>query len=472
MILLILLIGFGLLGTLGWCALRVTEGDAPVLSRAERVVWSLTLGPTLGMLLIFLVHWTGLVQLDIWGYVLPILAAIGVLLGICAKRRLSLLPRVATHKSDQTAGAAARWAIGILLVWTLVKVVAGSYDLVSVPTYWDDAFNNWNMRGKMFYVQHALVLEIPLTKLETQSAAGVSSYPPTVPMLKAMLSSLRGEWSESLVNSVHAVWYVLLLAVFFLLLRRFTGSTVSGLGVYLLASLPLVLIQGMNPYADVFLALHLLLVMSGLLAVAHADDARAIRSWSALTCLAVGLFVFTKNEALLLYAPLCAIALLWILWRKRSHLGGKRALVRTVSLGLSIVLALVLPWLAFKWTHGLSFGNAKSVSGLAIAFNAKAVHAIWYQLMQEPNFLLLPLVFVLSPLYGWKHLKDPILAVPAALTVLAFLEQSAIFVFTPLANEAIMQTGVARGQVHIAPIGLLFVVLVWERMLRKDVKHE
>lgn len=454
-----LLIGIAVPTTLGWLTIACVEGRHPVLGKRERLAWAASLGTTLMMFMTLLLHWVGMVRLNLVGFAAPSGTMIVVLALVVWSR--GILRATWNHRpkfvDSPALSRSKRIVLGLLLLWTVVKLSAGAYDLASVPTYWDDSFNNWNMRGKMFYVQEELVLSIPIGNGVVQSEGGVSSYPPTVPMMKTWLADVRGTWEEPLVNGVHFAWLLGLLASAYFLLRRNVGTFMAGIGTYALASLPLVLIHGTNPYADIFVAAHVLVAAGCIFHIGHGPTNER-QTWLRLAGLALGLLAFTKNEALLLYVPILGALACWhVLHAER---GTDMAERRTLSIAIGLAAAVILPWLAFKWLHGLSFGNAKAVSSISFGFSGAALQAIWFHLSHEPNWLLLPLLLPLLVLAngkrGWNSLT--------VFLAVVLMEQFAIFTFTSLSNEAILQTGLSRGLLHIAPVAVVLAALLLEQL--------
>lgn len=464
------LIGITLPALLGWAVLLLLERDHPVLGRTERMVWSLILGPTLFVLIAFVPHVLGLTRLNLVGFLVPAIVIFAIVL-VLAVHQNALSVHAHIPASVPARSSLPRFvSIGILLlcVWTAVKMASGAYDLVSVPTYWDDSFNNWNMRGKVFFVTEELQLTIPVGNGVVQSAEGVGSYPPSLPLLKTWLSVLRGSWEEPLVNGVHLIWIVGLAGAFSFTLRRKFPVLPSLGGVYLLLSLPLLMIQGTNPYAEVMVASHVFLAVSCLYFLAQASEEKTLRTWLKLFAFSLGLMIFTKNEASVLYAPILLLICAWILRMKVKATVITHERLRSLLLR-SILLAVVLaaPWITFKWLNGLTFGNAKSVSGMQLSFHALVLPSIWYHLTHEANWLLLPLLITLLIVVSGKHafrLPEGVLTVFVLASVCA---QFLIFTFTPLATEALRQTGLSRGLLHIAPVGLLLVILLAEQLLQE-----
>jgi hypothetical protein len=465
------LIGMVLPASLGWCVITLAEHRCPLLYRWERFFWALIIGPTLFAFVTFLCAILGIVQLTIAGFLLPNIVLLGLLMGLSIHRGpldTSTLPR--RSPEDGTLHPFLRWLLIALGIWTAIKVGAGIYDLVSVPTYWDDSFNNWNMRGKMFFTTGKLLLEIPVGNGIVQSAGGVSSYPPMLPLLKTWLSLLRGSWQEPLINGLHAVWLIGLIGAFYTLLRRRLSRLWSVGGVWLLLSLPTLLIHATNPYADLFTAAHVFLVAVCLNGIGNARTTDELKGWSRLFGLSLGTAFLTKNEVTLLYGPIVlALLLITLIWKQRSGSIERSTLQkRLVEIG-TFLLCTLGPWLLFKWFHGLSFGNAKSVSGMQISFHPMVIQAFWYHLTHEANWLILPIIFPVSLIIGWRSIRfnEMILA---AFVLLSIAVQFLIYLFTPLANEAIVQTGTSRGLLHIAPIAIWFMILIWQRIFEEQIQ--
>ncbi len=476
--LLAFLVGTSIPLSLGWVSLILLEKKHAVLGTWERVFFALILGPTEFALIVFIPHILGLTSLTLLGFLMPSLIVLIILMGI------AFFTKAFAAKNHQASYAASppspagyggagialpsfiRGGILLLTLWTAIKVLAGGFDLISVPTYWDDSFNNWNMRGKIFFENQALILEIPVGNGIIQSSGGVSSYPVTVPLLKTWFSVLRGSFEEPLVNSLHLLWLVGLIGTFYFGLRRRLSPMLSAFGVYLLLSLPLLLIQATNPYADIFMAAHLLIPVLCLLRIAQTDEGE-MNTWVKIFGFSLGLMLFTKNEASVLYAPIMGLLFLWILLtKKKVGAFDTQVLRKIIALGALLVLLFGAPWIVFKWTHGLTFGNAKSVSGITLSLNTKVIHAIWFQLSHEANWLFLPLITMMTMIASGKRafrLPEGVLTVFLLVTVFT---QFLIFTFVaPLATEAIMQTGLSRGLLHIMPVALLTVIILTKEIL-------
>jgi len=389
MAILLLIPGIALPTITGWMIVRLLEYRHPVLTSLERWILGFVGGVTFTMFATFLLHIAGLIVFTFWGF-LSVQIFLTAILGtgyIFAKLPSTnyTLPTL----SSAPYSSLTKLLIIVLVLWTLLKIAGGAMMLMGTPAYHDDVFNNWNMRGKVFFETHRLTLTLPMGN-EIFSRDGVSSYPPTVPMVKTWLALFYGDWHEGLINSIHILWYLATAVLVFFFLRRSAGFLWALIGIYLLTSLPLYLIHGSNAYADVFMSLHILIPLLLLhLASSQKDPSRRLAALK-LSAFFTGLLVFTKNEALLLYLPpilLCAAtAILTDVYQKCLS---RRQSICILFYYLGFLTLTLLPWLTFKYLHDLPFGNAKAISGLNIGWQPGVPYALWINTFFEGNWIFL-----------------------------------------------------------------------------------
>ncbi len=468
MILLAALLGTALPALTGWLLLRAIEWRTPVLLWAERWALGFLLGLTLTTFLVFLGNVTGLLGVTLASYmIVQALVALP-----CAALLSWKVPGFWKMRSVGTLAPSPmlkRWQWGLLLglgAWTALKLLAGTFMLLTEPPYLDDTATNWNLRGKVFFVDRAFTLTLPSDKPGT--VGGISSYSPSVPLAKAWYATLAGQWQEGLINLVHVLWLLALLVCLYALLRRSLPVLWSWLGVYLLLSLPLFLLHGTQPYADVFLAAHLFAAV-GLLFQARRAQTEAMRSsFLRLSALAAGLLAFTKSEGLVLYLPVYLVVVAFLFWSLHRERRLTAQDLRRSSLWILLCIAAVaLPWLAFKWLHGLPFGNAKAVTGLSIGWQPGVVTAIVFNTFLEGNWLLFfPLFLILLFVRRTVALRPP-LSLLLGFVALAYFVQFPLFLFTSLSVEAILQTGYARGVIHLMPLACALATLLVADLAQK-----
>ena len=452
----------------GWLLIRLIEGAHPVLMRAERWILGFLFGVTGTMYLTFLLHIAGAVAFTRVGF-----AAVQVILTFVlgcswyARRKKIDDVRPQTHTPEQPLSRKARTICGCIGLWMGAKILAGFLMLTTTPVYWDDVFNNWNMRGKIFFLEHKLSL-ISLSGNEEVVTGGTHSYPPTVPMVKAWLALLAGRWNEGLVNTVHIVWYLAALGLAYCFLRRTTSRRTALIGTYLLGSIPLFLVHGSNPYADVFVAAHIF-AATGLLASAlsaHTNPQR--RTFLKLTAVACALLMFTKNEGLVLHLPpLLLLAGLSLVWMRRKSFLTHREVLHAAAWFVGCVGVVGIPWVTFKWMHHLPFGNAKSLSGLTFAWQEHVLYAISVNTFFEGNWLFLYPILMGLMVACWRRAFRTPAIIFSAFFLMIYLGQLPLFLFTGLSTEVILQTGYARGLIQLAPVAVTLLAILAEDLVRR-----
>jgi len=469
--LLLLPLGLAAPACIGWCLLRLLEGQSPVLGRVERWVFGSVLGLTFTLFITFLAHIVFKVPFSRVGFlsVQMLLLALTVLPVTLLK--LHTIPPAHSPREESTP----RWAwilLSMLLFWTFLKILLGSAMLVSAPTYLDDTLSNWNLRGKLFYETKALTLILPTQRPDATIPSGISSYPPTVSMAKAWLADLAGTWDEGLANSIHLIWFLGALGIVFFIVRRVSSTFWGAVAVYLLACLPLYLIQGTNPYGDVFFSAHLASSVGLLFLAVQSQDRRERNAFLRLSAFATALLPFTKNEGLVLYLPLvCAVLAGSFFWMIKTKRLSQRDAGIALSWYLGLALMIIVPWIAFKMAHDLPFGNAKGIAGMELAWQPGVINAIMVNTFFEGNWLLLFPLLILLFIFCYRAAFFSPLAVFSAAFLLLYLGQMPIFMFTGLSTEALFQTGYARGLIHLMPILIMLTTLLlrdgWMR-LRKE----
>lgn len=439
-------------GGAAWVA--VIEGKTRRLTRLENWTLGFLLGTTGGMFLLFLVLLAGapLSRLVIAAVIL--LVAVPPLVWTHLPKNLHRHKAVELAPKGELTGFR-RWAAVLIGALSAAKILFLAVTFALVPPFFDDTLSNWNMRAKVFFQQHAFTLTLP-----NGVTPDLSSYPPTVPLLKAMLATIAGQWNEPLVNSIHILWYIAVLLLLYSTLRRWLPLGWSLLGTYLFASLPFPLLHGTNAYADIFVAAHVFAAVTLLLSAASAGDRDECGSFLRLAAVFGALLPFTKNEGLLIYGGAFFLLFFWLLRKERPAR-------RDVLFSVVAALAVLIPWLAFKWGNGLTFGNAKAVTGLGLTFQPEVLRAVFIHFFFEGNWLLLFPLIVALVVRQWRTvLQWPVslLSVFLALTVAA---QIGIYLLTSLADEAIRQTGFGRGIVQVTPLLVFFVSLLLYQAVTK-----
>ena len=469
----------------GFLLVRLLEGKNPILSHTERIAYGFLLG---GSVFSYSAFWLVLIGLPLTFagmlivHILLLLVLGGFFLwrlhGVTALRS-PLLP------VSPLAEPKSRWLsflIAWCVVWTLVKVVAGGYDLLSTPSYFNDTYASWNMRAKVFFVEESLLLGREPTD-EYFFGGRVPSYPLTVHLSKVWIAKTVGNWNESAVNSIHLFWFLALLGIFFSALKRELNAAWAIAGTAALVSLPLLLVHGVNAYSDVLMGGFVFAALYGFYRwmrtestkseARNPNDDGARHSWLLIFSFMTTSMLFVKNEALLIFLPTIAFLFAFVCWSK----GNPKTRIDFSDFGfrisdfvtwLLIVSSVVVPWTLFKWSEGLTFGNATEVSGFSLHIHDGVAFAVEGDLLYTGSYLLFFPLFALLLFMGWRFYMRKSLGVLVTFFLIVFLGEFCIYLLTPLATEAIRHTGFGRGMVHILPVGMFISMLIVQKYFSNE----
>lgn len=444
----------------GVLLLRLLEGRTTVLATTERITLGCVTGLTLMMCAVFVLHVTTGLSLALPLFLFVHIICSLILSYLCWKRRIiGSLFSGKTFPHDRLSDLVTGCFL-VLGLWMLTKIaVTAIMFLLVAPTYLDDSLDAWNMRGKLFYTDQALTLVLPGENPET-SPLGVSSYPPTIPLVKTWIATLYGEWNDSLINSVQIIWYLAALILVFYAIRRHAGIFWALTGTYILGSIPLYLMHGTNAYADAFLSVHVFAAISMIFHAARAATPEIRLTFLRIGAVMAGLLPFTKNEGMLVYLPPALLLLILTLFLfEKNQAFTRRDTVQTLLWYAGALLCIAGPWLFFKWSHGLTFGNGKPFTSLGIGWQENVLLSISINTFFEGNWLFLfPLLLVLL-VWRWKAACGPLVLLSSYFLII-YIGQGMLYLFTGLATEALRQTGYARGLIHLTPVVVLLTTLL------------
>ncbi|MCK5016691.1 MAG: glycosyltransferase family 39 protein [Candidatus Peribacteraceae bacterium] len=469
MIIFSFIIGMLLPSIIGWLILRLIEGETPVLFRVERITLGIILGTTLTTFLFFLANTIDLISFTRNGFLLVCILSIVLLTWLFMRMKVHW-PKNQPIKFAMSPPLSnkIKIIIGVFGMWILFKIITASVLLIGSPPYLDDTLKNWNMRGKVYFVAQDLVLSPHGNSIANSSPEGIFSYPPTVPLVKTFLASIAGSWNEGLINAPHILWYIVSLLLMFFFLRRHLNIIWSLGGMYLLSSLPLYLIHGAQAYADLYLSIHIFAAIYLLFNAIKEENEKRRICFLHLSGFSAALLAFTKNEALLLHAPIYVLVfMLTIFFMKQSNLLTTRQMKKVVLNVFLLFILIALPWLIFKWMNNLTFGNAKAISGLGIGWQPGVLRTLWLNTFFEANWLFLFPLLISLLIIRWKKIFLSPLALLAVFFILVFGQQICLYMFTSLSTEAIRQTGYGRGIAQLIPIAVALIIFVlkgiWNR---------
>lgn len=330
----------------------------------ESLALSFSIGAGLLSFYLFLI---GILGLAFSGFTI---APFFVLLAIFAKPRhlknLLISKRVISDSSIKCLPW--QYAVNITLLTLIIwKIIFIFIALITSPTYFADAITHWNYMAKVIFFNNGLN-GYPTSKDFLSS--GVISYPLGVPIFKAWIALVMGQWVDLYINLYSFLIIVSLITIVYSTTRRYTSTHfVPLLSCYLIASLPFIPFHVYGAYSDIIVGYYFTASLL-LLALWFSFQNRAAFSLSAIL-IAIGVFV--KREGIALYLPIITLTLSLYLIKNKFDWSKK---VKYIVNYLAIVLFLTGPWLIFWTVTFTSIFNTISPAenmGSLIEFHPEAI---------------------------------------------------------------------------------------------------
>lgn len=361
-----------------------------------------------------------------------------------------------TASGAKSAGAE-RWLWRALVVWIAVRFAFLAAENATRPLYGWDTFMQWATKARVWFESRTMVPFAPFDVwLQAQGAVyfdAAPHYPGTAPLWQVWSALLIGRWDDSHTNGMWWLIAVALTLAIYGFLRGAGASRLAALiGAWFASSLPLLDVHvALAGYADLPIAAYL--TVAALAGVRFARN-RSPRDL-VLFLLLLAALPLIKNPGkawalLLLPGLLVALRPAWG-FRVTAALAASGALLLlVVAQGTKVVLGyrLTLQW-------GLDWQSI---------VDAYFLYANWH---------LLWFAVAAAAILGARQLFTPGIAPLSATLILGFLFLFAGFAFTNAAAWVEDQTTVNRATLHLAPLAVVWLLLVyqsWSRRLSAGVR--
>jgi hypothetical protein len=348
------------------------------------------------------------------------------------------LPRL--PRSEQILTAALCLLIG-------TKIVCVFLELLHRPlTPWD-SFSVWALRAKIWAARGGL---LDPRDLFYSSVAVRPDYPPHVSLLQTWTAIWLGSWNDVLVNLPWGCYYSAALLFVFATLARHLPRAWALAGVFLLAGLPLFVVQAaVAGYADIVLSVHF---TAAVIAVyLWASERHAVHL--AIALLFTASLPFIKLEGTPL-AVACAGGLIMQTRLLRS------AVLRALLVVTAIVLAGVSIWLNDDLRRLL----------LGSALHREALQPLLRSFMGLGNWHLLWPLFIAIAVLRLKRIWGTPLAWLLATVIAAMLPFFYTLLYTNAAEYVLEQTAPGRLFLNCAPAAVFFIIVATYDALAPNAK--
>ena len=291
-----------------------------------------------------------------------------------------------------------QWAVTItLLILIIWKIIFIFIALIASPTYFADAITHWNYMAKVIFFNNGLN-GYPNSKDSLSS--GVISYPLGVPIFKAWIALVMGQWVDLYINLYSFLIFLSLVIIFYSTIKRYTSTYfVPLLSCYLIVSLPFIPFHVYGGYSDIIVGYYFTASLL-FLGIWFSFENRAAFSLSAIL-IAIGIFV--KREGIALYLPIITLTLSFYLMKNKFNWGKK---VKYLLEYLAIVLFLTGPWLIF-WTIITFSSTFKTISpaenkGSLIEFHPEVIGILLKNFFAFGTFNIIWVTLFIVYIVGFK----------------------------------------------------------------------
>ncbi|MDD2646400.1 MAG: glycosyltransferase family 39 protein [Patescibacteria group bacterium] len=337
-----------------------------------------------------------------------------------------------------------------ILTIILFIIIAATIIFVFFSAWWRpiiqyDALATWSLKAKIFFSQNKIILNQDHPYFLGIHLLG---YPLQLPLWQDWQSVLVGSWFEPAIKLTLPIYYLSLLIILYSALRRTASRFRAMIFTFFLATMPFVVYHARHDYADLILSFYVLATAIYFWRGWREEN----RGYFILGAILAASAAWTKNEGLALSIIILVSSLIYSLVKKKFRVK------HLISAGL--LIALVLPWLIFKFSHHLSWANNENSFKLIHSFGALSI--LFNRLIVISNWNIWWLIFILLIIFNWRslwHRENSFLFFSVLGCLIFYL---ALYVFTD-SNNYYLLVGVIdqRNLLTIAPLTIFYGALLF-----------
>jgi hypothetical protein len=319
-----------------------------------------------------------------------------------------------------------------------------------------DGYAIWQLKAEAFFLDGTFaILRDPV-----HFSYAHLDYPLLAPIQTWWVYAHFGGVADGWAQAAGFLFYVDLLVVFWAAARRYVDRIAAGMGIAILACLPEATQHAVSGFADIPLALGLLVIGALLVPFLSESDtaAGAALPW------ALGTVTLIKNEGILAAVAALTVILGYWIWIGRPN---GRGFGRSLALCLAAIVAANSPWLvakrAWRLQNDLLEERVRTGAGESLPWRlGVALTGYVTQLARIgpwlPAWGLLIVLFPLGAAASWQ--RRVVVTVPLwALLAVQLTGYTVVYLITPLPLQAHMGSSVDRLILHLVP-GLLLASVI------------
>lgn len=348
-----------------------------------------------------------------------------------------------------------------LLCAIVFEIIYSFFRAAVMPMDAYDSVAIWGFKAKAIYLEQALPVDL---FKNGEYAFMHMDYPLLIPLQEAFFYNLYQGINDAAVKVIFPAYFFGLLIIFASGLYRLFGRRSALIFTFLLASLTQVNNFSQNGYADLVLAFYYSL---GALSI-YLWFIKEGRDFLFLAAVFSAIGAWVKNEGI----ALCFLNLLLLsvlTWVKKGSLDKARlkAAGRGMAFYLTMALLFIAPWYWFRHSLGLNGDLFPGKGGvLARLFGGlgrilKIFDYYQIQFFDIKRWNILWVLFLSTFLFRGRFFLPKFL--PLSLSFIGtFGLYTAIYVLTPLPLEWHLSSSVSRLFIHIVPLAVFWLALVYD----------
>ncbi|MFC1559931.1 ArnT family glycosyltransferase [Candidatus Margulisiibacteriota bacterium] len=260
-----------------------------------------------------------------------------------------------------------KWYEWALLGLISLRVFYSYFAALIKPVQEVDAFANWSLRAKVFFMESGLSLDKARGYFVGN---GHTFYPLNIPLFETWVFQMIGSWNDILVKIIFPLFLTVLIIVFYYGMRRYTSRPVSLLSTYLLTTMPFLIYHSTTAYADFPLSVFYFASFIYLFGYLNSKNKGALY----ISAIFAGLCAWTKNEGFILVLSTNLIVLAAVLFVEKENSINNR--IKLILAYLSFILLFKLPWSIFNIYYDVPKHHFQNVELSNIFINLSRIPVI------------------------------------------------------------------------------------------------
>ncbi len=240
---------------------------------------------------------------------------------------------------------------GIIAAYIALKFYFVLSESLIRPVFSWDTWFNWSAGAKFFYYEGGLALDPSNEHFFGTGYREFLGHPLNVPLLQVWCAMWLGEFHEVYVTVPSAVYFIVLVSLFYLALKKESGPLYGLIWAFMLAGSGLLTYHAIDAYADLPVATY----FTGSFVFFHRYLRKRDLGMLVLAGLFLGMAAFTKNEGVIFFI---AVGISLLLYLRSEGRGYRPFLYLVVPFA-----AIAAPWIIFKISYGIGFGHSGVGSG-------------------------------------------------------------------------------------------------------------